>query len=110
MNRRKSKLHLGTGLLLVALLPTMSASISALDMMPEDGRCGIESHHHAGTHGPRHNHLICIQQSANQWVQACAMPPSPLAVEILLPPAPEPTPPGHSVLCSLPHSRAPPPA
>ncbi|MGW8267739.1 MAG: hypothetical protein ACWGSQ_15345 [Longimicrobiales bacterium] len=110
MNRKESRLHQVAGLVLLLLLPGMGASISVLDMMPEDGRDGIESHHHPGTHGLPHNHLICIQQGANQWVQACAAPSSRLAVKIALPPAPDPTPPAHTTLPHLPHSRAPPPA
>lgn len=108
MNRRKSTPYRGMGLLLAVLLPVMGASVSVLDMMPEDGRSGIESHHHPGTHGPPHNHLICIQQAANQWIQACETPPSPLALELRLPSTTNPSFPVHSSLPHLPRSRAPP--
>ena len=107
-NRKESKLRLGAGLLLLFLLPAMGASISLLDVMPEDGRQGIESHHHPGTHGLPHNHLICIQQAASQWVQSNAVPPSEPDGEITPLPLPDPTPPIRISLLHLPHSRAPP--
>lgn len=108
MIRKTSTPYRGIGLLLAALLPVMGALVSALDMMPEDARSGIESHHHPGTHGPPHNHLICIQQAANQWVQACETQPLPLALELRLPSATDPSPLAHSSLPHLPRSRAPP--
>ena len=108
MDRGKSTLNRATGLLLVTLLPVLGASIPVLDISPEDGRTGVESHHHPGTHGLPHNHLICIQQAANQWVQGCAAPLSLLVAETPLPPGPDPTLPTHSNLVPLPDSRAPP--
>ena len=39
--------------------------VTIVDVWAEDSRSGIEEHHHPGTHGLPHNHLICIQQSAN---------------------------------------------
>ena len=108
MNRRKSTPNRGMGLLLSALLPVMGAWVPALDMMPEDGRSGIESHHHPGTHGPPHNHLICIQQAANQWIPACETPPAPMASELRFPSAENPSAPVYSSLPHLPRPRAPP--
>jgi hypothetical protein len=108
MNRRNPKPQRFMGLLLAALLPVVGVSVSLLDMMPEDGRPGIESRHHPGTHGPRHNHLICIQQAASQWMQACVTPPSFLTFEVRLPSQPDPATPTHTPLSHLPHSRAPP--
>lgn len=108
MNREKSSLQRLTGLVLLALLPSLGASISVLDIMPEDGRTGIESQHHPGTHGLPHNHLICIQQAASQWVKTCGAPPCPGAVELLVPPTPGPLVPVRTTHLHLPHSRAPP--
>jgi hypothetical protein len=108
MNRSNSQPQRLIGLLLAALLPVVGVSVSLLDMMPEDARSGIESHHHPGTHGPPHNHLICIQQAANQWVRTCETPRLPLALELRLPSATNPSPPAHSSLPHLPRSRAPP--
>ena len=110
MNQDRSKLQRAVGLLLVAVLPVLGASIPVLDMMPEDGRQGVETEHHPGTHGLPHNHLICIQQAANQWVQACVGASARVAMEVNLPSAPEPVLPYHPKLLNLPHSRAPPPA
>lgn len=109
-NRRKSTLRRGAGLLLLLLLPVMGASIPVLDLMPEDGREGIESHHHPGTHGLPHNHLLCIQQAANQWVQSNAGPPSVPTGKVTPLPVPDPTEPVHVSPPHLHHSRAPPPA
>ena len=109
-NREDSRLYLGAGLLLLLLLPSMGASIPLLDVMPEDGRPGIESHHHPGTHGLPHNHLICIQQAASQWVQSNALPPSTPTGEIRLLPAPDSATPVLPRIRHLPRSRAPPQA
>jgi hypothetical protein len=53
---------------LLAGLPALSCAIPALDMMVGDGGPAVEAQHHPDTHGFPHNHLICIQQQANQWV------------------------------------------
>lgn len=108
MTGKRSFIQRLTGLVLLALLPSMGASISVLDILPEDGRTGIESQHHPGTHGLPHNHLICIQQAANQWAQTYGPPPPQVAVAFSLPPAPEAATPLHSTLPHLPRSRAPP--
>ena len=71
MDRGKSTLNRATGLLLVTLLPVLGASIPVLDISPEDGRTGVESHHHPGTHGLPHNHLICIQMFFPEWQINC---------------------------------------
>ncbi len=108
MHRGKSRFFRLEGLLLLGLLPSVSASVPVLDTMPKDGRIGVESHHHPGTHGFPHNHLICIQQAASHWVEAEGTPPAPQAVEIQLPPSPDAPGPIHSARPHLPHSRAPP--
>ncbi len=108
MRRGHSTLQQWAGLVLAVLLPALGTTIPLLDMMPEDGRSGIESEHHPGTHGPPHNHLICIQQAANQWVRTAGLPPSPVARETLLPTLPDPVLPLPLSLLHLPHSRAPP--
>ena len=51
----------------LALLPILSSVIPVLDIFPDDCRDGIEDHHHPGTHGLPHNHLICIQEEVNLW-------------------------------------------
>jgi hypothetical protein len=108
MRRERSSLQRLTGLALLVLLPSMGASISVLDIMPEDGRTGVESEHHPGTHGLPHNHLICIQQAASQWVQTSGTLHPSLTVEIALPALPGPSTPTHSGHLHLPRSRAPP--
>lgn len=108
MSQDPSKLKRAVGLLLVVVLPVLGASIPVLDVMPEDWRAGVESEHHPGTHGLPHNHLICIQQAANQWVQACGSTSALVAMEVPLPPDPEPAPPHHGNHSILPRSRAPP--
>ena len=55
-------------LTLIAGLPALNCAISILDLMVGDGTHAVEAKHHPGTHGFAHNHLICIQQQANQWV------------------------------------------
>ena len=47
--------------LLVATLLTLSGTIPILDVMVGDGKAAVEAEHLPGTHGPPHNHLICIQ-------------------------------------------------
>jgi hypothetical protein len=108
MRRGDTAFQRCVGLLLAILLPAVGTSISLLDMMPEDGRSGIECQHHPGTHGPRHNHLICIQQAANQWAPAAASAPPVLAGKILLPLLPQANQPLRASPLHLPHSRAPP--
>jgi hypothetical protein len=53
---------------LMAGLPALSCAIPVLDLMVGDGGPAVEARHHPDTHGFPHNHLICIQQQANQWV------------------------------------------
>ena len=54
--------------LLLVGLPALSCAIPILDLMVGDGGPAIEARHHPDTHGFPHNHLICIQQQANQWL------------------------------------------
>ena len=58
----------------LAALPTLSATIPVLDVVVGDGRPAVETRHHPGTHGYPHNHLICIQQEANQWAPSLDAP------------------------------------
>jgi hypothetical protein len=108
MRRGHDTLRQCMGPVLAILLPTLAATVPLLDMMPEDGRSGIESEHHPGTHGPPHNHLICIQQAANQWVRAPGAWPSVAAQEVPLPPLPDRALPLPVSLRYLPLPRAPP--
>jgi hypothetical protein len=76
--------------------------------MVGDGKAAVEAEHLPGTHGFPHNHLLCIQHQANQWVPECDAPaPLMLAVVSLLayPRAESPT---HSGQILLPLARAPP--
>jgi len=59
---------------ILVAVPALSGTIPILDMLPADTRAGIEEHHHPGTHGFAHNHLICIQQESNQWAPAPHVP------------------------------------
>ena len=57
-----------SALVLLAALPTLSGLIPILDVMVGDGGAAVEAEHHPGTHGFAHNHLLCIQHQASQWV------------------------------------------
>ncbi len=92
----------------MAGLPALSGAIPVLDMMVGDGRPAVEARHHPDTHGFPHNHLICIQQQANQWVIP-SLDLLPAGVAGVLPPVY--TDAGlvfRTTQLSLPHSRAPP--
>lgn len=68
-----------TALAVMGILPALLGIIPVLDVYAEDSRVGIEDHHHPGTHGYAHNHLICIQQEANQWAPSPELPAVPAA-------------------------------
>ena len=93
---------------LMAGLPVLSCVVPVLDLMVGDGTHAVEAEHHPGTHGFAHNHLICIQQQANQWVvPSDDLLPSvvgALALPISTDPGLETT----TTHLLLPHSRAPP--
>ncbi|MBT8398530.1 MAG: hypothetical protein HKO65_00160 [Gemmatimonadetes bacterium] len=95
-------------LILITGLPVLSCAIPILDLMVGDGTHAMEAEHHAETHGFPHNHLICIQQQANQWV----VPDNDLLLRVVsaisLPELSDPDSGGWSTQLSLPHSRAPP--
>lgn len=109
MDRRIPICRRALGLALVVILPGLSASIPVLDMMVGDGHPAVESEHIPGTHGFAHNHLICVQQAANGWTEACPPPLLPMpvfsATHIGLPDVSTPQ---LTDQISLPHSRAPP--
>lgn len=95
---------------LLGALPALAVAIPLLDLMASDGRPGVETHHHPGTHGFPHNHLICIQQQADQWAPSSdpGAPP-----EVLAPDGPAPLGPVVSAIVApveLPRPRAPPAA
>ncbi len=69
-------------LAVAVLLPVLSGVIPVLDIWAQDIRDGIETHHHPGTHGLPHNHLICIQQSANHWAPDAAPPVAPASLSL----------------------------
>ena len=95
---------------LLGTLPALAVTIPILDLIVGDGRPAVETHHHPGTHGFPHNHLICIQQQANQWAPS-GFNPTPRVSEAFAPPEfadPAPLP----FVASIPlhHPRAPPTA
>jgi hypothetical protein len=96
-----------TGYLLAAL-PALSCTIPILDLMVGDGNPAVEAQHHPGTHGYPHNHLICIQQQANQWVMPSHDLLPRIVAAVLLPALPDRGPSYRSTQLSLPYSRAPP--
>jgi hypothetical protein len=96
-----------TGYVLIAL-PALSCAFPILDLMVGDGNPAVEAQHHPGTHGYPHNHLICIQHQANQWVLPSNDLLPTIVAAILLPPLPDRGPSYRSTQLSLPHSRAPP--
>ncbi len=93
---------------LTTVLPVLSCAIPILDLMVGDGTHAMEAEHHPETHGFPHNHLICIQQQANQWV----VPDNDLLPRVVspisLPELPDPAWGSWTTHLSLPHSRAPP--
>ena len=50
----------------IELIVCLTEYIPVLDMMVGDGGPVVEAQHHPDTHGFPHNHLLCIQQQANQ--------------------------------------------
>jgi hypothetical protein len=108
MERRESLGQRRVALLLLALLPILGAVSPVLDILPEDLRPGIETHHHPGTHGLPHSHLSCIQQDASQWIVGFPVLLSTPEYSIPVPiPLGNPLP-HSSTLASLPDVRAPP--
>ena len=95
-------------LTLMAVLTALIGTIPILDILVGDGGAAVEAQHHPETHGYPHDHLICIQQQANQWVRPCEVQLPKAVAELLLPGIPDKTPSAHSKQLSLPHSRAPP--
>lgn len=88
-------------------VPALAGIIPFLDVWPEDTRTGIEDHHHPGTHGFPHNHLICIQQESNQWAPSPHLPSSnvvPLVSGKRIPPASERLSWKRALLCPRPRS------
>ncbi len=84
MTRKSTVQHL-LALMLLAVLPTLSGAIPILDMMVGDWKAAVEAEHHRDTHGFPHNHLICIQHQANQWVPGCEAPLPVSPVTLTLP-------------------------
>jgi len=68
-----------TALAVLGTIPALAGIIPVLDVCAEDSRVGIEDHHHPGTHGYAHDHLICIQHDANQWAPPPELPAAPAA-------------------------------
>ena len=99
-----------SALIFVAALPTLSGTIPILDLMVGDGKAAIEAEHHPGTHGFPHNHLLCIQHEASQWVPGHDAPPPLGLVWVTLPAFPGSDSLIHSDQISLPRARAPPAA
>ena len=91
MKRTLFRRHRLTALAVIAALPVLSGVIPVLDMAAEDTRDGIEDHHHPGTHGLPHDHLICIQQQASQWAPASALPGSTTVRAMVVPELPPPS-------------------
>ncbi|MGD2121959.1 MAG: hypothetical protein PVJ76_09445 [Gemmatimonadota bacterium] len=108
MSRDTSSWRKALSVYLLAGLPALSCAIPVLDMMVGDGGAAVEARHHPGTHGFPHNHLICIQQQANQWVMP-SLDLLPMAVAAFtLPAFPERGGFFRPTQLSLPHPRAPP--
>ena len=93
---------------LIAGLPALSCAVPMLDLMVGDGTHAVEAEHHPDNHGFAHNHLICVQQQANQWV----VPDNDLLLRVVaamsLPALPDPGSGTWTTQLSLPHARAPP--
>ena len=98
-----------SALLVLAALPTLSATIPVLDVVVGDGRPAVETRHHPGTHGYPHNHLICIQQQANQWAPSFDAPLLPLLAATRAPASVVLKQPVRSTQILLPRPRGPPP-
>jgi len=107
---RKPPLQRLSALILVAALPILSGAIPILDLMVGDGKAAIEAEHHPGTHGFPHNHLLCIQHQASQWVPGCDAPLVPVLATLELQAVPSSNPLVRSDQISLPRARAPPAA
>ena len=107
---RKPPLQRLSALMLVAALPTLSGMLPILDLMVGDGKAAIEAEHHPGTHGFPHNHLLCIQHQASQWVPACEAPLLPVLATLELPAVPGSNPLFRSDQIFFPRARAPPSA
>ena len=107
---RKTPVQRFSALILVATLPTLNGTIPILDLMVGDGKAAVETQHHPETHGFPHNHLICIQHEASQWVPGCDPPPPLGLVAETLPSFPGSDFPIHSDQIFLPRARAPPAA
>ncbi len=95
---------------LLGTLPALATTIPLLDLVVGDGGAAVESRHHPETHGFPHNHLICIQQQANQSAPSGYNPtPSP-GEAFLIPGHPDPGHPPFVTPLTLPRPRAPPAA
>jgi hypothetical protein len=70
--------HRVSALLILVAVPVLAGIIPILDVWAKDTRVGIEEHHHPGTHGFPHNHLICIQHESNLWSPSPELPSTPL--------------------------------
>jgi len=99
-----------SALILAATLATLSGAIPILDMMVGDGSDAVEAEHHPGTHGFPHNHLICIQHQASQWVPECNASPPLVLARAFLPAIPATESPVNLGEILLPRARAPPAA
>jgi hypothetical protein len=97
-----------TALVLAAALTTLSGVIPVLDLVVGDGTPAVEAEHHPGTHGFPHNHLICIQHQANQWVAGADISTQLVLATVLLPNETDPTPLFRQNQTLLPPARAPP--
>jgi hypothetical protein len=108
MSREIQSLRKALAVFLMAGLPALSCAIPVLDLMVGDGGPAVEAHHHPDTHGFPHNHLICIQQQANQWVMP-SLDLLPGAVAFFaLPAFRDPGAVFRTTQFALPHPRAPP--
>ena len=108
MSRDIKRTRRPLALYLLAALPALSCAIPMLDLMVGDGSPAVEAQHHPGTHGYPHNHLICIQQQANQWVMPSNDLLPTIVASAVLPADPDFDPALPTTQLSLPRSRAPP--
>jgi len=95
---------------LLGTLPVLAVVIPVLDLVVGDGGAAVESQHIPGTHGFPHNHLICIQQQANQWAPSPCDPTPSVGDAYLIPGPPDSDHPPFATPITLPRPRAPPTA
>lgn len=105
---RKPMSQRGIALVLAATLTALGGVIPVLDLVVGDGTAAVEAEHHPGTHGFPHNHLICIQHQANQWVLGVDLQARQTLAALFLPNEIHPTPLVRQALSLLPPARGPP--